>query len=56
MNWYSTPLSEIIQLLNTTPSGIDNVRASLLLTKYGKNQIEDKKKENHFTAATASVI
>ncbi|TDE28800.1 cation-translocating P-type ATPase [Flavobacterium ranwuense] len=45
MNWHLIPLSEIAQLLNTTPSGIDDVTASERLRKYGKNQIEDKKKK-----------
>jgi Ca2+-transporting ATPase len=45
MNWHLLPLSEIIQLLNTTPSGIDKVTAEERLLEYGKNQIEDKKKK-----------
>jgi Ca2+-transporting ATPase len=45
MNWHLIPVSEIAQLLNTTPSGIDSVTASQLLEEYGKNQIEDKKKK-----------
>lgn len=28
MNWHLLPLSEITQLLNTTPSGIDDIKAS----------------------------
>jgi Ca2+-transporting ATPase len=55
MNWHLIPVSEIAQLLNTTPSGIDSVTASQLLEEYGKNQIEDKKKENYFADVTASV-
>lgn len=45
MNWHLLPLSEIIQLLNTTPSGIDSITASERLCEYGKNQIEDIKKK-----------
>jgi Ca2+-transporting ATPase len=44
MNWHLLPISEIAQLLNTTPSGIDNATAAQRLTEYGKNQILDKKK------------
>lgn len=44
MNWHLLPLSEITQLVNTTPAGIDNVTASERLCEYGKNEIEDKKK------------
>lgn len=46
MNWHLLPLSEIEQLLNTTPSGIDDVSASQRLSEHGKNQIEDKKKKS----------
>ncbi|HLF53477.1 cation-translocating P-type ATPase [Flavobacterium sp.] len=45
MNWHLLPLSEITELLNTTPSGIDNVTALKRLSENGKNQIEDKKKK-----------
>ncbi|MBK8846115.1 MAG: HAD-IC family P-type ATPase [Bacteroidetes bacterium] len=45
MNWHLLPLSEISQLLNTTPTGIDNVSATQRLEEYGKNQITDKKKK-----------
>ncbi len=45
MNWHLLPLSEISALLNTTPSGIDNVSATQRLTEYGKNKITDKKKK-----------
>jgi Ca2+-transporting ATPase len=48
MNWHLLPLSEIVRLLNTTPSGIDNSTASLLLTEHGKNEIVDKKKKTIF--------
>jgi Ca2+-transporting ATPase len=44
MNWHLLPLSEIEQLLNTSSSGIDNVRAKQCLSEQGKNQIEDIKK------------
>ncbi|MBP6759877.1 MAG: HAD-IC family P-type ATPase, partial [Flavobacterium sp.] len=45
MNWHLLPLSEIAQLINTTPAGIDNVTAAERLCEYGKNEIEDKKKK-----------
>ena len=45
MNWHLLPLSEITQLLNTTPSGLDEVTASNRLCEHGKNQIEDTKKK-----------
>lgn len=46
MNWHLLPLSEISQLLNSTPEGLDNLTASQRLSEYGKNQIEDKKKKS----------
>lgn len=46
MNWHLLPISEIEQLLNTSPSGIDTLTALERLTEYGKNQIEDKKKKS----------
>lgn len=45
MNWHLLPLSEIAQLLDTNPSGIDNLTALQRLSEYGKNEIEDKKKK-----------
>ncbi|MFV7234303.1 cation-translocating P-type ATPase [Flavobacterium sp. ZB4R12] len=45
MNWHLLSLSAITQLLNTTPSGIDDITASERLCEHGKNQIEDKKKK-----------
>ena len=45
MNWHLLPLSEISQLLNTTPSGIDNISAAHRMNEYGINQITDKKKK-----------
>ncbi|MBP2284641.1 Ca2+-transporting ATPase [Flavobacterium sp. CG_23.5] len=48
MNWHLLPLSEITQLFNTTPNGIDQVTASERLNEYGKNQIEDTKKKSVF--------
>jgi Ca2+-transporting ATPase len=48
MNWHLLPLSEITQLLNTTPSGIDNLTASQRLVEHGKNEITDKKKKTVF--------
>ena len=48
MNWHLLPLSEITQLLNTTPNGLDEVTASNRLCELGKNQIEDTKKKSIF--------
>lgn len=48
MNWHLLPLSEITQLLNTTPNGLDEVTAFERLNEYGKNQIEDTKKKSVF--------
>lgn len=48
MNWHLLPLTEIARLLNTMPSGIDNLTASQRLIEYGKNQITDKKKKTVF--------
>ncbi len=39
MNWHLLPLTEISQLLNTTPSGIDSKTASERLTEFGKNEL-----------------
>ncbi|TDD75506.1 cation-translocating P-type ATPase [Flavobacterium caseinilyticum] len=46
MKWHLLPLSEITQLLNTTPSGLDAITASERLIEHGKNQIEDSKKRS----------
>lgn len=48
MNWHLLPLSEIEQLLNSSPKGLDSFTASELLLEYGKNQIEDQKKKTPF--------
>jgi len=45
MNWHLLPLSELSQLLDTTPLGIDDITAEQRLIECGKNQIEDKKKK-----------
>ena len=45
MNWHLLSISEIAELLNSTPTGIDNSIASERLTEYGKNEIEDTKKK-----------
>ena len=45
MNWHLLSLSEISQLLDTKPSGLDSLIASERLSEYGKNEIEDKKKK-----------
>ncbi|OFY84089.1 MAG: calcium-translocating P-type ATPase, PMCA-type [Bacteroidetes bacterium RIFCSPLOWO2_12_FULL_35_15] len=44
-NWHLLPLSEISQLLKTSPSGIDNTTATQRLSEYGENKIADKKKK-----------
>lgn len=46
MNWHLLPLADITRLLNTTPSGIDQVSAIQRLVEVGKNQLIDKKKKN----------
>jgi Ca2+-transporting ATPase len=48
MNWHLLPLSEIAQLLNSTPKGLDSITATELLLEYGKNQIEEQKKKTPF--------
>ena len=45
MNWHLLSITEIAELLNSTPSGIDNIIASERLSAYGKNEIEDKRKK-----------
>lgn len=45
MNWHLLTLTEIAELLNSTPSGLDNSIATERLYEYGKNEIEDKKKK-----------
>lgn len=45
MNWHLLQLSEIEQLLNSSPKGIDSIIASELLLENGKNQIADHKKK-----------
>lgn len=45
MDWHLLPLSEVTQLLNTSPSGIDGIAVSKRLSEHGKNLIEDKKKK-----------
>lgn len=45
MNWHLLSITEIAELLNSTPTGIDNSIASERLTEYGKNEIEDTKKK-----------
>lgn len=48
MNWHLLPLTEISQLLNTTPSGIDSKTASERLTEFGKNELTEKKRISVF--------
>ena len=45
MNWHLLSITEIAELLNSTPSGISNSIVSERLYEYGKNEIEDKKKK-----------
>ncbi|MGB5370980.1 MAG: cation-translocating P-type ATPase [Flavobacteriaceae bacterium] len=45
MNWHLLPLSEISQLLDTSPSGLDDLTASKRLIEDGKNVIADTKKK-----------
>ncbi len=45
MNWHTLSLSELSKTLNSSPAGLDPVNASKRLSKYGKNEIEDKKKK-----------
>lgn len=45
MNWHLLPLTEIAQLLNTTPAGIDTLVAKELQVLHGKNVMEDSKKK-----------
>ena len=44
MNWHLLPVSDISQLLSTTPSGINDMAATQRMAEYGKNVIEAKKK------------
>jgi len=48
MNWHLLPIREIIELLDTNPSGIDYVIADERLSEFGKNEIEDTKKKTIF--------
>ena len=48
MNWHLLPLTEISQLLNTSPSGIDARTASQSLLEYGRNEIEEAKRKTVF--------
>jgi len=45
MNWHLLSISEIEQQLKTRATGIDNRIAAERLSEYGKNEIEDKKKQ-----------
>lgn len=45
MNWHLLSISEIAELLKSTPSGISNSIALQRLSEYGKNEIEDKRKK-----------
>ncbi|REJ83575.1 MAG: cation-translocating P-type ATPase [Bacteroidetes bacterium] len=46
MNWHLLPLSEITQLLNTSPEGLDKVVCKQRQEEYGPNQIEEHKKKS----------
>jgi Ca2+-transporting ATPase len=48
MNWHLLQLSEIEQLLNSSPKGLDSITATELLLENGKNQIVDQKKKTPF--------
>jgi Ca2+-transporting ATPase len=48
MNWHLLQLSEIEQLLNSSPKGLDSITATELLLENGKNQIADQKKKTAF--------
>ena len=45
MNWHLLSITEIAELLKSTPSGISNSIALKRLSEYGKNEIEDKRKK-----------
>lgn len=45
MNWHLLSITEIAELLKSTPSGISNSIALQRLSEYGKNEIEDKRKK-----------
>jgi len=45
MNWHLLALTEISQLLNTSPRGLDAAAAARRLAEEGKNEIEDVKKK-----------
>ncbi len=45
MNWHILSISETIQLLDTSSSGLDALTALERLSEYGKNEIEGKKKK-----------
>lgn len=45
MNWHLLPLTEISQLLNTSPSGLSKESATHRLIEHGKNEIRDAKRK-----------
>jgi len=45
MNWHLLPITEISQLLNTSPKGLHAAAATQRLSEEGKNEIEDVKKK-----------
>ena len=45
MNWHLLSITEIAELLKSTPSGISNSIALQRLSEYGKNEIKDKRKK-----------
>ncbi len=45
MNWHLLPITEISQLLNTSPKGLHAAAATQRLSEEGKNEIKDVKKK-----------
>jgi hypothetical protein len=42
--WHSQPLSDVLQSLKTSPSGLSTKQVSLAQEEYGLNQLPPKKK------------
>ncbi len=45
MNWHNSSISDVYQLLDSSASGLDQSKAELLLSKAGKNVIQEGKKK-----------
>ncbi len=45
MNWHNSSISEVYKLLDSSASGLDQNKAELLLSKAGKNVIQEGKKK-----------